>query len=89
MAKITLRQFGPIHDCCMDVQRFTVLTGSQASGKSTIAKAIFFFRTIGQDVIAQMKTKNLADTYRTSLENDLKKRLRNSIPPFLLRKPMA
>ena len=77
MAKITLRQFGPIHDCCMDVQRFTVLTGSQASGKSTIAKAIFFFRTIGQDVIAQMKTKNLADTYRTSLENDLKKRLRN------------
>lgn len=77
MARITLRQFGPIHECRMDVQRFTVLTGSQASGKSTIAKAIFFFRTIGQDVIAQIRPRNRADAYRTSLENDLKKRLRS------------
>jgi putative uncharacterized protein GK3268 len=77
MQKITLHKVGPIDDCQMDVQRFTVLTGSQASGKSTIAKAIFFFRTIAQDVIGQMQTRNLADAYRTTLENDLKKRLRN------------
>lgn len=77
MARITLHKFGPIHDCEMDVQRFTVLTGPQASGKSTIAKAIFFFRTIAQDVMDQLQTRNRADAYRTSLENDLKKRLRN------------
>ena len=36
MAKMELRQFGPIHHCVTESKPFTVLTGPQASGKSTI-----------------------------------------------------
>lgn len=41
MAKMELKQFGPIHHCVMESKPFTVLTGPQASGKSTIAKVVF------------------------------------------------
>ncbi len=34
----------------MELDHFTVLTGRQASGKSTIAKAIYFFRTVKDDI---------------------------------------
>ncbi len=77
MQHIVLRNLGPIHKCEMDVGRFTVLTGPQSNGKSTIAKAIFFFRTLGREVYEQIKAKPDEDEYRTSLENDLKKRLRS------------
>lgn len=50
MAKITIKNFGPIQNCEMDIKNLTILTGSQASGKSTIAKCIYFFRTIKDDV---------------------------------------
>ena len=35
----------------MDCSRFITLTGPQASGKSTIAKAVYFFRTIKDDIL--------------------------------------
>ena len=77
MAYIKLREFGPIRACRMEIRPFSVLTGPQASGKSTIAKAIFFFRTIAQDFIDQIQTRNHEDVYHTTFENDLKKRLRS------------
>ena len=43
MHLIKIHKFGPIADCIMDVKKFTVLTGPQAEGKSTIAKAIYYF----------------------------------------------
>lgn len=36
-----VRDFGPIQSCDIEVQRLTVLTGPQASGKSTLAKLIY------------------------------------------------
>lgn len=36
-----VRDFGPIQSCDVEVQRLTVLTGPQASGKSTLAKLIY------------------------------------------------
>ena len=51
MHHIKISNFGPIKDCEMDINQFTVLTGPQASGKSTIAKAIYFFRTIKDDIL--------------------------------------
>lgn len=46
MHQIKIHKLGPITDCVMDVKKFTVLTGPQAEGKSTIAKAIYFFLCI-------------------------------------------
>ena len=42
---------GPIKECSINIDNFTVFTGPQASGKSTIAKAVFFFRTVKDDIL--------------------------------------
>ena len=48
---LELRHLGPIDECVLSVKQFTILTGPQSNGKSTIAKAIYFFRTIKQDIL--------------------------------------
>lgn len=52
--KLKLRNFGPIKNCTFPLKNLTVLTGPQSNGKSTIAKAIYYFRTIKQDILALM-----------------------------------
>ena len=51
MAELVIQNFGPIRHCKIEEKRFMILIGAQASGKSTIAKVIFFFRTVAEDVI--------------------------------------
>lgn len=48
---LTIRHLGPIEHCELTPDKFTVLTGPQSNGKSTVAKAIYFFRTVKQDVL--------------------------------------
>ncbi len=50
MHKLIIHKLGPIEHAEIDVNNFMVFTGAQASGKSTIAKALYFFRTIKDDV---------------------------------------
>lgn len=40
--KLRLYHVGPIQECDLDLNDFTVLTGPQSSGKSTVAKAVYF-----------------------------------------------
>ncbi|MBR6012759.1 MAG: AAA family ATPase [Selenomonadaceae bacterium] len=61
MHLIKIHKFGPITDCVMDIKKFTVLTGPQAEGKSTIAKAIYYFlcvKDIFREQILKNKTEN-------------------------------
>lgn len=51
MQRIEIRNFGPIKDLSLDVKDLIVLVGPQASGKSTIAKAIFFFKSLNDDLV--------------------------------------
>lgn len=46
MQKIAIRYLGPIKELEMEIKDFNLLIGEQATGKSTIAKAIYFFRSI-------------------------------------------
>jgi predicted ATP-dependent endonuclease of OLD family len=46
MEKIIIENFGPLKHCEMDVQDFIVLIGEQASGKSTIAKCIYYCKAL-------------------------------------------
>ena len=48
---LEIHSLGPIKECTLTVNRFTVLTGPQSNGKSTIAKAVYFFRTVKQDIL--------------------------------------
>ena len=47
---LQIQNLGPIEKCCIFMNRMMVFNGSQASGKSTIAKAIFFFRTVKDEI---------------------------------------
>ena len=49
--RIHIHNLGPIEDCVLPMNRMTVLNGPQAAGKSTIAKAIFFFRTVKDEIL--------------------------------------
>lgn len=51
MGRLIINELGPIRRCELDCSRFITLTGPQASGKSTIAKAVYFFRTIKDDIL--------------------------------------
>lgn len=37
---LKLKHLGPVQECVLTVSRFTVLTGPQSNGKSTVAKAM-------------------------------------------------
>ena len=51
MQKIEIRNFGPIKDLSLDIKDFMLFIGPQASGKSTIAKTIFFFKSLNDDLV--------------------------------------
>ena len=68
MHQLLIERLGPIHHCEFTIRQCTVLTGYQASGKSTIAKAIYFFRTLKGDIYQlmlrrQYKTLNIQQGY--------------------------
>lgn len=44
--RIVIKKLRPIDYCDFNINDFTIFTGPQASGKSTIAKSIFFFKNI-------------------------------------------
>ena len=76
MAVIEINNLGPINHCRMDLEKFCVLTGPQASGKSTIAKAIFFFRTSKDDCLSLYSREKLSEVEKGDLSHSLKKYLR-------------
>lgn len=51
MQRICIRNNGPIKNFEMNVEKFNLLIGEQATGKSTIAKSIYYFKTIKTKVI--------------------------------------
>ncbi len=54
MQKIVIKNFGPIEDAEIDIKKILVLIGEQASGKSTIAKLIYFFQSLRDDLFRQI-----------------------------------
>lgn len=80
MQKIVINKLGPIERCELECTKFMTLTGFQASGKSTIAKAIYYFRTIKEDIVEIAKTQALygdaenRGNLRKSLENHLREK---------------
>jgi predicted ATP-dependent endonuclease of OLD family len=48
--QLTIHQFGPVSDIKLDLNDILIFIGSQASGKSTASKAIFFFKSLRDDL---------------------------------------
>lgn len=93
MHRIVIKKLGPIEYCEMECPQFMTLTGFQASGKSTIAKAIYYFRTIKDDImeIARSQAYNMVpvDGFETEFDvvygTGLRKGLENYLREKFLR----
>ena len=62
MQKIIVKKFGPIEFAEIEINDFVVLIGEQASGKSTIAKLIYFFQTLKEDIIFEVSESTERNT---------------------------
>ena len=51
MQKIIIRNFRQISNAEIEIKDFLFLIGEQASGKSTIVKLIYFFKSLKQDYL--------------------------------------
>ena len=77
MHHLSLSCVGPIKQCEIDIDDFTVFTGAQATGKSTIAKSIFFFRTIKNDILESMLKRSGLNDMEISLNRTVTRLIRN------------
>jgi AAA15 family ATPase/GTPase len=68
MQKIIVKNFGPIKEAEIALNGLTILIGEQASGKSTLAKLIYFFKTLKKDLydLARYKSASLEDPTNTN-----------------------
>ena len=69
--KIQVKHLGPVEDMELDLTQITVLTGFQSSGKSTIAKTIYFFRTLKNDLSRQIHQYVMSRVQETNADEDL------------------
>lgn len=77
MHRIVINKLGPIDQCDFQVENLCILTGEQASGKSTIAKAIYFFRTIKDEIYSITLKKHITSNDNIKIKNLLEKALRS------------
>lgn len=73
MHRLVLKNTGPIKECSINVDNFTIFTGPQVSGKSTIAKAVFFFRTVKDDILdlyLKQRLNNVDDSHFSENSNN-------------------
>ena len=78
--KIEIIKLGPIDHCVCEINDFTVFTGPQSNGKSTVAKAIYYFRTIKQDIFSIMQQGGpsvVTENKNAKWSHTLRQRLRN------------
>jgi hypothetical protein len=54
MQSISIRNLGPIKEFDSEIKDLTLLIGGQGTGKSTIAKAVYFFRSIKEVVSSEL-----------------------------------
>lgn len=71
MQKIWIRNNGPVKDFEMEVEKFNLLIGEQATGKSTVAKSVYFFKTIKTKIIDYFTQIYSTNTYNNESQEDI------------------
>ncbi len=79
MEKLIVKNFKAIEYAEIDVNDLTFFIGQQASGKSTLAKLIYFFKTLGQFIGNELLYQQ--NSYETS---QIEKKIENIILVFFL-----
>ncbi|MCQ2338531.1 MAG: ATP-binding protein [Paludibacteraceae bacterium] len=68
MQKIIINNFGPIKDAEIEIPPLLVLIGEQATGKSTIAKLIYFFKSLSNDFFSRYY---MSENLKFDVTNDI------------------
>ena len=71
---LTIKNLGPIKNCEIDLTKMIVLDGPQAAGKSTVAKAIFFFRTLKDDIVNALISPYADPVIKSEIQNRLREK---------------
>jgi energy-coupling factor transporter ATP-binding protein EcfA2 len=56
--KLKIRDFGPVRNISTDIRDINLFVGPQASGKSAIAKMVYFFLSLKKDVLTYLNTES-------------------------------
>lgn len=76
MEKIEIKDFVGIKDITLEIKQINILIGLQASGKSVVAKLLFYFKRFIHEIIhAAERTKHKRD-----LDQDFKRRFEEYFP---------
>lgn len=51
MQRLIMKNFGPIEEVDLTINDIMIFIGPQASGKSTISKAVYYFKSLKYDLI--------------------------------------
>lgn len=81
MEKLVIYRLGPIAHCEIEIKDFLILTGAQATGKSTIAKSIFFFGNLKNLLVGIVRKSMGTVNYEAipmTLRNRFIKEIRNN-----------
>ncbi len=78
MAKIVINHLGSIHHIEMDIKRVNIFIGEQATGKSTLCKAVYFFRNLKEVLLDYYYTVGQDGKSNKGLIKELSSRLKDS-----------
>lgn len=67
MERLSIKKLGPIEECEIEINEFMILTGPQASGKSTVSKCVFFFENL-KGLLTGLIQKSLIATDQSTME---------------------
>ncbi|NER97410.1 MAG: ATP-binding protein [Symploca sp. SIO1B1] len=77
MERLEIKDFVGIRDITIEIKQINILIGPQASGKSVVAKLLFYFRSFISEIIsAAEKSKSEID-----LEQNLQRKFEHYFPP--------
>lgn len=88
MHRLSIRNLGPVDECEIICRPFMVMAGEQASGKSTVAKALYYFRTVKDDMFEAVRDKFI-DRFSppsVQIQNDVNRPLIKTLRETLRRK---
>lgn len=71
MQKIYIRNNGPVKYFEMEVEKFNLLIGEQATGKSTIAKSVYYFKSIKTKIIDYLTQVCDTNSYNNVLQENI------------------
>lgn len=84
MRKISIQNFGPVKDISLDLdKKMNIIIGPQASGKSTIAKVVYFCRKVRDYLIEYLiNSDNFHDVHPNELHINFLKFIRKKFMGF-------